>query len=131
MTAMKPVVIDVKDAAKVSDDFRRVLFTAVGSQVVIMALRIGESIGAEVHAVDQVLYVVKGDGVAVIDGRRVPFAKGAMLCVPAGATHDVVNTGGEPLKLFTVYAPPQHAPGTVHRTKAEAAAAEKSELTPA
>jgi mannose-6-phosphate isomerase-like protein (cupin superfamily) len=125
MNDTKPQVIDVKEAAKESDDFRKVLYTAPRSQLVIMSLLAGESIGSEVHDVDQLIYIVKGDGVAVIDDVRVPFEKGAILCVPAGARHDVINTAEKPLKLFTVYAPPQHAPGTVHRTKAEAETAEE------
>jgi mannose-6-phosphate isomerase-like protein (cupin superfamily) len=131
MTALKPRLIQIKDLAKANDDFRKVLFTAERSQLVIMSLRAGETIGSEVHAVDQVIYVVKGDGVAVIGEANVPFEKGAVICVPAGARHDIVNTGDEPLKLFTVYAPPQHAPGTVHPTKADAEAAEKQELATA
>ncbi|HEY8784953.1 MAG TPA: cupin domain-containing protein [Candidatus Limnocylindria bacterium] len=90
-----------------------------------MALLPGEEIGAEVHgAVDQLLYVVKGGGIAVLGNAKETLGKGAMFCVPAGTTHNVVNTGDEPLKLFTVYSPPQHAAGTVHATKMEADAAE-------
>src|SRR5512140_3652168 len=112
----KPRVIDVKEQAKANTAFRRVLFTAAKSQLVIMSLRPGEDIGSEVHDVDQMLYAVKGEGVAVIDGREEPFEKSAILCIPAGITHNVKNTGEEPMKLFTVYAPPQHAAGTVHQT---------------
>jgi mannose-6-phosphate isomerase-like protein (cupin superfamily) len=73
---------------------------------------------------------VKGEGVAVINGTREPFEKGAILCVPAGAPHNVINAGERPLKLFTIYAPPQHSPGTIHETKADADAAESHDVVP-
>jgi mannose-6-phosphate isomerase-like protein (cupin superfamily) len=124
-------VVNVKKAAKSNDFFRQVLFTAGKSQLVLMALQAHEEIGAEVHEVDQILYVVEGEGKVVLDGARQEFEKGMIVVVPAGVRHNVINTDDEPMKLFTVYAPPQHAPGTVHRTKAEAEAAERSELQPA
>ena len=121
-------VIKVKAEAKQNETFRTVLFTAEKSQLVMMSLRPGEDIGEEVHAdVDQLLYAVRGEGVAVADGKELAFDKGTVFCVPAGVKHNVKNTGDEPMKLFTVYAPPQHAPGTVHETKADAAKAEKAE----
>jgi len=123
---IEPRVIDVKDSAKDNTFFRKVLFTAPQSQLVIMSLLPDEDIGAEVHDGDQLIYAVKGEGVAVIGGKRMPLAKGAILCVPAGAMHNVINTGTDQLKLFTIYAPPQHAADTVHATKAEAAAEEQS-----
>jgi mannose-6-phosphate isomerase-like protein (cupin superfamily) len=121
---IEPRVIDIKRAAKENSFFRKVLVTANKSQVVLMSLIPGEEIGTESHDGDQLLYAVKGEGVAVINGVQEPFEKGAMLCVPAGAEHNVINTGDEPFKLFTIYAPPQHAAGTVHETKARADAAE-------
>jgi len=126
---MKPQIIDLKDEAKDNQSFRKVLFTGDKSQLVVMSLHAGESIGAEVHQVDQLIYIVKGEGAALIDGIREEFEKGSVLCVPAGETHDVINTGDEPLKLFTVYAPPQHAAGTEHVTKADAETAETAETT--
>lgn len=118
-------VIDVKHEAKESQAFRKVLFTAGKSQLVIVALRPGEDIGTEVHQVDQLLYAVKGEGTAEIDGTKRTFAKGGMLCVPACTRHNVINTGNEPMKLFAVYAPPRHEPGTIHRTKCEAREVER------
>ena len=121
-------VIAVKDQAKESEAFRNVLFTGEKSQLVIMSLRPGEDIGEEVHKdVDQMLYLVKGTGVAVIEGKEVPFEKGAIFCVPKGTRHNVKNLGDEAMKLFTVYAPPQHAPNTVHETKADAQKKEQVE----
>lgn len=123
---VEPRVIEAKKAAKENSAFRKVLFTGTRSQLVLMALLPGEEIGTEVHTdVDQLLYVVKGGGVAVFGNSTESFAKGAVFCVPAGTTHNVINTGDEPLKLFTVYSPPQHADGTLHATKAEADAAEE------
>jgi mannose-6-phosphate isomerase-like protein (cupin superfamily) len=121
---MEPYQVDLKDAAKDSDDFRRVLFTGAHSQLVIMALPPGEEIGEEVHDVDQILYAVEGEGEAFLDGRRKSFEKGDVVAVPAGARHNIRNTEKKPLKLFTVYAPPQHTAGTVHHTRADAVAAE-------
>ena len=122
---IEPNVIDAKKIAKENSYFRKVLFTGTQTQLVVMALLPGEDIGTEVHgAVDQLLYVVQGGGTAVFVEVKETFGKGAMFCVPAGTTHNVVNTGDEPLKLFTIYSPPQHPAGTVHETKMEADAAE-------
>ena len=121
---IEPRIIDIKRAAKENIYFRRVLVTANKSQVVLMSLKPGEEIGTEAHEGYQLLYAVEGEGVAVFNGVQEPFEKGTMLCVPAGAEHNVINTGDEPFKLFTIYAPPQHASGTVHETKARADAAE-------
>ena len=123
-----PFVADLKKAAKTNDFFRQVLFTGANSQLVLMSLEPGEEIGVEVHEVDQILYAVDGEGDAILDGVRHSFEKGMVVCVPAGVRHNFVNTDDEPLKLFTVYAPPQHAAGTVHETKADALAAEGSAI---
>ena len=123
---VKPFVADIKDAAKENAYFRKVVFTGPHSQLVLMSLLPGEEIGSEVHDVDQVLYAVDGEGKVVLDGVEQRFEKGAVACVPAGLRHNVINTDDEPLKLFTVYAPAQHAPGTTHRTRTEALAAEKA-----
>jgi mannose-6-phosphate isomerase-like protein (cupin superfamily) len=120
----EPRIIDVKRAAKENSFFRKVLVTADQSQVVLMSLLPGEEIGTESHEGDQLLYAVKGEGVAVINGVKEPFEKGTMFCVPGGTVHNVINTGDEPFKLFTIYAPPEHADGTIHETKAEADTAE-------
>ena len=124
---MQPYQGELKEVAKHNDDFRRVLFTGTNSQLVIMALPGGEEIGEEVHQVDQILYAVEGDGEAFLDGRRMSFEKGDAVAVPAGTRHNIRNAEKKPLKLFTVYAPPQHPAGSVHHTKAEALAAEAKE----
>jgi mannose-6-phosphate isomerase-like protein (cupin superfamily) len=115
---------DLKEVTKDSDDFRRVLFTGAHSQLVIMSLAPDEEIGDEVHEVDQILFAVAGEGEAFLDGRRKSFEKGDVVAVPAGTRHNFRNTSKKPLKLYTVYAPPQHPAGTVHHTRADAVAAE-------
>jgi mannose-6-phosphate isomerase-like protein (cupin superfamily) len=125
MKMIQPSVIDAQSMAEENSNFRKVLFTGTRTQLVVMALLPGEEIGTEVHrAVDQLLYVVKGRGIAVLSDVEETLGDGAMFCVPAGTTHNVVNTGDEPLKLFTVYSPPQHPARTIHATKTEADAAE-------
>jgi mannose-6-phosphate isomerase-like protein (cupin superfamily) len=116
---METVRIDLKEVAKDNEYFRQVLFTGVHSQLVVMALRPGEEIGEEVHEVDQFIYAVKGEGEAIMGGAATSFAKGEALCVPAGTVHNVRNSGDEPMKLFTLYSPPQHAAGTVEKYKSD------------
>ena len=112
---------DVLRLARENEDFRRVLFTTDRSQLVLMAVPGGEEIGEEVHeGVDQVLAFVAGEGEAVLEGVRRPVRAGSVVVVPAGTRHNFVANGASPLKLVTVYTPPEHPDGTVHRTKAEA-----------
>jgi mannose-6-phosphate isomerase-like protein (cupin superfamily) len=118
-------VVDIKKAAEDNDFFRKVLFTGTKSQLVLMSLRPGEEIGTEVHKVDQVLYVVDGEGKVVLDGVDTEFEKGEIVFVPAGVQHNVINADDKPMKLFTIYSPPEHAAGTMHRTKAVAEEAER------
>jgi mannose-6-phosphate isomerase-like protein (cupin superfamily) len=108
-----------------NSSFRRVVETGEHCQVVLMSIRPGGEIGEETHGhVDQVLVFVAGAGEAVLEGERTPVGPGRLVFVPAGTKHNFVNSGDGDLKLYTVYAPPQHAPDTVHETKAEADAAE-------
>jgi mannose-6-phosphate isomerase-like protein (cupin superfamily) len=105
--------------------FRQEIFTGVHSQVVLMSIPPGGEIGEEIHPdVDQVLVFVSGEGKAIVNGEQSPVAAQNLCFVPAGTTHNFINTGTSFLKLYTVYAPPEHAPGTVHKTKADADAAE-------
>jgi mannose-6-phosphate isomerase-like protein (cupin superfamily) len=119
---MKGFVQDIKRLAVRNDEFRRVLYTARYCQLVVMALRPKEEIGAEVHALDQFFRVEEGTGEAVLDGVRTAIRAGFAIVVPAGTNHNIVNTGSIPLKLQTLYAPPNHRDGVVHRTRAGAAA---------
>jgi mannose-6-phosphate isomerase-like protein (cupin superfamily) len=107
-------------------DFRRVLWTGKHSQLVIMTIPPNDDIGEEVHDVDQLLTFVSGIGEAVLGGERSQVATGDLVAVPAGTRHNFINTGPNPLVLYTVYSPPEHADGAVHRTKAEALAAEEA-----
>ena len=112
-------VADIKKSAKENDNFRKVLFTTNRSQLVLMSLQPGEEIGREVHDGDQVIYIVAGEGFASVGEKTTDIDKGSVLFIPAGVPHNVGNTDDEAMKLFTVYAPPQHKPGTVEREKNE------------
>jgi mannose-6-phosphate isomerase-like protein (cupin superfamily) len=117
---------DILARAKRNSYFREVVSTGPHAQVVVMSIPPAGEIGEEVHHdVDQVLVFVEGEGVAVLEGQRSPISPGRLVHVPAGTRHNFVNEGSVDLKLYTVYAPPQHAPGTIHRTRAEADADEK------
>lgn len=105
-----------------NEHFRKVLYTASYMQLVVMAIPAGEDIGEEVHGQDQFIRVEAGEGKAVIDGEEHALTDGFVVVVPAGALHNILNTGSGPLKLYTLYAPPHHKDGTVHATKAEAEA---------
>ncbi len=119
---MKGFVQDIESLATRNDDFRQVLYTAKHCQLVVMALQPGEEIGSEVHKLDQFFRVEDGTGEAVLDGVRTAIRTGFAIVVPAGATHNIVNTGSGPLKLYTLYAPPNHRDGVVHHTRAQAEA---------
>ncbi len=112
---------DITRLAKDNENFRTVLFTTELSQLVVMSLKPGEDIGEETHdGIDQVLTFVAGAGEAVIEGESRPVKTGSIVVVPAGTLHNFINKGGEPMKLYTVYAPPDHKDGTIHRTKEDA-----------
>ena len=120
------VALEEKTIANSS--FRQVLFTGTHMQLVAMSLKPGEDIGMEVHTVDQFFRFEKGQGKVIIDGQETSVSDGSAVIVPAGSQHNIVNTSSsDDLKLYTIYAPPQHPDGTVHQTKAEAMAAEEEE----
>ena len=119
---MKGFVQDIESLAVKNAEFRRVLYTAKNCQLVLMALKPRKEIGAEVHTLDQFFRVEEGTGEAVRDGVRTPIRAGFAVVVPAGANHNIINTGTVPLKLYTLYAPPNHRDGVVHHTRAEAEA---------
>jgi mannose-6-phosphate isomerase-like protein (cupin superfamily) len=119
--------IDIVTAARENEAFRREIVTAKHSQLVAMTIPVGKDIGEEVHEhVDQILIFVDGRGEAILEGDRTPVGPNDLVFVKAGTRHNFVNTGDGPLRLVTVYAPPEHEPGTVHATKEEAEAAEAS-----
>lgn len=118
---MKGYVGDIEEAAESNEDFRRVLYTGAHLQLVLMTLQPGEAIGEEMHQDrDQFFRVEEGEGEIVIDGSRHRIEDDFGALVPAGARHNVINTGDEPLRLYTLYGPPEHRDGVVHRTKAQA-----------
>ncbi len=124
---MKGFIQDIEDAASRNRDFRRVVYTAKHMQLVLMSLKPGEEIGEEVHDVDQLFRIEAGVGEVVIDGLSSLLAHDTVVVVPAGARHNVINTGSHDLKLYTIYAPPQHRDAIVEQTKAEAEADEDEE----
>ena len=114
---------DIEQQTKANVDFRRVLYTGKHLQLVLKALKPGEEIGAEVHPDnDQFFRVDSGSGVVTIDGKDSKISDGFAVVVPAGARHNIKNDGTEPLKLYTLYGPPDHKDKTVHKTKADAEA---------
>ncbi|HVE48122.1 MAG TPA: cupin domain-containing protein [Casimicrobiaceae bacterium] len=118
---MKGFVDDIEDLTEENTDFRRVLYTGKHLQLVLMALDVGEEIGEEVHEDrDQFFRIESGEGTVVIDGKRHTVEDDDAIIVPAGARHNVINTGEEPLKFYTLYGPPEHRDGVVHRTRADA-----------
>jgi mannose-6-phosphate isomerase-like protein (cupin superfamily) len=119
---MKGFVQDIERLAVSNEDFRRVLYTAKNCQLVLVALEPGAAIGMEVHELDQFFRVEEGTGEAILDGVRTAIRPGFAIVVPAGATHNIVNTGKAPLKLYTLYAPPNHRDGVVHHTREDAEA---------
>jgi mannose-6-phosphate isomerase-like protein (cupin superfamily) len=119
---MKGYVGNLEAAALANNDFRRVLYTARNSQLVLMSLGAGEEIGEETHELDQFLRFESGEGKVVLDGVEHAVKDGSAALVPAGTRHNVINTGVGTLKLYTVYSPPEHRDGVLHRTKEEALA---------
>jgi mannose-6-phosphate isomerase-like protein (cupin superfamily) len=117
---MKGYIANIESLALENEAFRRVLYTDKNSQLVLMSLLPGEEIGEEVHDVDQFLRVEKGVGSAVVSDIPHAIADGSVIIVPAGTKHNIVNAGPAPMKLYTLYMPPHHRDGVIHRTKADA-----------
>lgn len=120
---MKGFVANIEQLTEGNSDFRRVLYTGKNLQLVLMAIEPGAEIGEEVHNDrDQFFRVETGSGAVLIDGTRSKIAADDGIIVPAGARHNIINTGDTPLRLYTLYAPPEHRDGTVHANRAEAEA---------
>ena len=123
---MKGFVGNIEEMTEHNSYFRRVLYTGKELQLVLMSLKPGEEIGEEVHADhDQFFRVEKGEGEISIDGRVARLAREYAAIVPAGAKHNVRNTGTKPLRLYTIYGPPEHDDGVVHVTRGEALVAKE------
>ena len=114
--------VDIETRTLENDNFREVLFTGPNSQLVVMTLKPGEEIGQETHeGHDQFIRVEAGEGEAILGGQQHRLGDGSAVVVPAGTQHNVINTSpSDPLRLYTIYSPPEHPDGTVHRTKQEA-----------
>lgn len=119
---MKGFIKNIEDLAVGNSDFRQVLYTAKHCQLVIMSLKPKEEIGSEIHKLDQFFRVEDGTGEAVLDGVTTSINAGFAVLVPAGTKHNIINTGSVPMKLYTLYAPPNHRDGIVHHTRADAEA---------
>ncbi|EKD53285.1 MAG: hypothetical protein ACD_61C00081G0003 [uncultured bacterium] len=117
---------DIEAETIANTNFRKVLFTAPHSQLVLMSLLPGEEIGMEVHpSVDQFFRFEAGQGKAILNGEETIFKANDVVIVPSGTNHNIINTSmSEPLKLYTVYSPANHPAGTIHPTKADAIAGE-------
>ena len=119
---------NIEEKTEQNNFFRQVLYTGKHTQLVVMSLLPGEEIGMEVHPqVDQFFRIEEGRAKVIIDGEEHEVDEGFAIIVPAGSQHNVINTGSNPLKLYTLYSPPNHPDGTIHPTRAEAMAAEKEE----
>lgn len=119
---MKDKIFNIENETLSNENFRKVLFTGKFSQLVVMTLQPGEEIGAEVHHdVDQFFRIESGVAKVVLDGEEITLGPDFAAIAAAGVKHNVINISAEePLKLYTIYSPAEHAPGTVHTTKAEA-----------
>lgn len=121
MTTEQRSRLDIIQAARTNDAFRREVMTGSFEQVVVMTIPPGGEIGDEVHTdTDQVLFVVDGNGEATLESATSPVNANDLVFVRAGTRHNVVNSGVQPLRLISIYAPPHHPPGTVHQTKEDA-----------
>lgn len=129
-----PFTINIHQAAQKNNNFRTALWTGRHMQITLMSILPGEDIGLEIHPqVDQFLRIEQGQGIVQFGDHHgnlrqvTPIQEGSAIVIPAGTWHNVMNTGSIPLKLYSIYAPPNHPFGTVHRTKAEAMAAHEHE----
>lgn len=116
---MKGYVANIEKLSLENTNFRKILYTDKNSQLVLMSLLPGEEIGEEIHDVDQFLRVEKGTGIAILSDIPHDLADGSVIIVPAGTKHNVTNTGNSEMKLYTLYMPPHHRDGVIHKTKAE------------
>ncbi len=122
---MKGYIVNIEQETKKNKFFRKVLYTTKNSQLVLMSLKLGEEIGEEVHDLDQFLRFEEGAGKVVLDGVESVVEAEFAVTIPSGAKHNVINTGNIEMKLYTIYSPPEHRDGVVHKTKEEAEADEE------
>jgi mannose-6-phosphate isomerase-like protein (cupin superfamily) len=118
---MKGYVVNIEKETKDNTDYRRVLYTAKNSQLVVMSIEPGDEIGNEIHELDQFIRIEKGNAKAILNNGETEYElkDDFAIIVPSGTWHNIINTGNESLKLYTVYSPPEHKDKTIHRTKSE------------
>lgn len=119
---MNGCVINIEKASVENNNFRRVLYTAKNSQLVVMSLKPGEDIGEEVHDLDQFIRVEVGGGKAVLNNVEYKIEDGFAIVIPAGTKHNIINGAGGEMKLYTIYSPPNHRDAVAHTTKEQAMA---------
>jgi mannose-6-phosphate isomerase-like protein (cupin superfamily) len=114
----QPYLNNIKEQTLQNTDYRRVVFTAKNLQLVLMSIEPGQEIGSEVHnEIDQFFEILSGTGVSIINDTEYQLGNDIALVIPAGSSHNIINTGTEPLKLYSLYAPPEHPEGTVEPVK--------------
>lgn len=116
---MNGYIVNIEKETLENENFRKVLYTAKNSQLVLMTIQPGDEIGLEIHDLDQFIRVESGEATVILDDVEHKIEDDWAVVIPAGTKHNVVNTGDEPLRLYSVYSPPEHKDGTVHATKAE------------
>jgi mannose-6-phosphate isomerase-like protein (cupin superfamily) len=126
---MKGYITNIEKLSLENENFRKVLYTAQNSQLVLMSLLPGEEIGEEVHDVDQFFRVEKGTGKAILNGISHELSDGSVVVIPVGTKHNIVNTGSDSLKMYSLYMPPHHRDGVVHQTKADGESDTTDEFT--
>ncbi len=117
---MKGYIGNIEEETKENSNFRKVLYTAKNSQLVVMSIAPGDEIGEEVHDLDQFIRIEDGEGKVILNDEESEIKDDYAVVIPAGVKHNVLNTGEEPLKLYTLYSPPEHRDGVVHKTREEA-----------
>jgi mannose-6-phosphate isomerase-like protein (cupin superfamily) len=121
VASARPFQTNILDQTRKNEAYRRVLFTGARSQLVVMTIPPGGDIGLESHAhVEQLIFIASGQGRAIVDGAETPLAVGDVVVATPNARHNIVNTGAEPLRIYTVYAPPNHLDGRLHPAKVDA-----------
>lgn len=118
-------IINIEQETLENKNFRKVLYTAKNSQLVVMSLAPKEEIGTETHQLDQFIRIERGAGKAILNGKEYELSDGSAVVIPAGAEHNIINSSEtDEMKLYTVYSPPNHKDGAIHKTKADALADE-------
>jgi mannose-6-phosphate isomerase-like protein (cupin superfamily) len=117
---MKGYIGDIEKETETNENFRKVLYTSKRMQLVVMSIEPGDEIGEEVHDLDQFIRIEKGKGVVVLNNEKKNIENDYGVIIPAGVKHNVINSGEKPLKLYTIYSPPEHRDGVVHKTREEA-----------